>query len=101
MICDYDFPRNKLVAMEKHDEIIRLKNGLFVVSHEISRKQLSRELIANHSYSPSYVLFETALAFYGLNPEKVFVAHSATFKRAKQYELRLLIPFCTQMTQIR
>jgi hypothetical protein len=72
--------------MEKHGDIIRLKKGLYVVSPKISRKPLSRELIANHLYGPSYVSFETALAFYGLIPEKVFTVRSATFKRAKQYE---------------
>ena len=85
-IGHYNFPRNKVATMEKRGEIIRLKNGLFVVSTEISRKPLSRELIANHLYGPSYISFETALAFYGLIPEKVFALRSATFKRAKQFE---------------
>jgi predicted transcriptional regulator of viral defense system len=43
-------------------------------------------LIANHLYGPSYVSFETALAFYGLIPEKVFAVRSATFKRTKRFE---------------
>jgi hypothetical protein len=42
MIGDYNFSRDKVATMEKRDEIIWLKNGLFVVSPEISRKQLSR-----------------------------------------------------------
>ncbi len=82
----YKFPRNKVAAMEKQGEIIRLKNGLFVVSPELSRTTISRELIANHLYGPSYVSYETALSFYGLIPEKVFVVRSATFRRAKQFE---------------
>jgi len=86
IIGDYKFPRNKVAAMEQSNHLIRLKNGLFVVSPEISRKPLSRELIANHLYGPSYISFETALAFYGLIPEKVFSVRSATYKRAKQFE---------------
>jgi len=86
IIGDYKFPRNKVATMEQSSHLIRLKNGLFVVSPEISRKSLSRELIANHLYGPSYVSFETALAFYGLIPEKVFSVRSATFRRAKQFE---------------
>jgi hypothetical protein len=83
---DYKFQRNKIAAMEKRGDIVRLKKGLYVVSSKISRKSLSRELIANHLYGPSYVSFETALAFYGLIPEKVFAVRSATFKRAKRFE---------------
>jgi len=37
-------------------------------------------------YGPSYISFETALAFYGLIPEKVFAMRSATFKRAIRFE---------------
>ena len=86
LMGDYAFPRNKVSALEKRGAIIRLKKGLYVVSDKISRKPLSRELIANHLYGPSYVSFETALAFYGLIPEKVFAMRSATFKRAKRFE---------------
>lgn len=85
-IGDYRFPRNKVAALEKRGDLIRLKNGLFVVSPEISRTSLSRELIANHLYGPSYVSYQTALSFYGLIPEKVFVVRSATFRRAKHFE---------------
>jgi hypothetical protein len=83
---DYRSPNDKIATMEKHGDIIRLKKGLYVVSPKTSHKMLSSELIANHLYGPSYVSFETALAFYGLIPEKVFTVRSATFKRAKRFE---------------
>jgi len=86
LVGNYKFPRNKVSALEKRGQIIRLKKGLYVVSDKISRKTLSRELIANHLYGPSYISFETALAFYGLIPEKVFTMRSATFKRAICFE---------------
>jgi len=86
LMGDYAFPRNKVSALEKRGTIIRLKKGLYVVSDKISRKPLSRELMANHLYGPSYISFETALAFYGLIPERVFAVRSATFKRAKRFE---------------
>ena len=54
LVGNYKFPRNKVSALEKHGQIIRLKKGLYVVSDKISRKTLSRELIANHLYGPSY-----------------------------------------------
>jgi hypothetical protein len=83
---DYRSPNDRIAVMEKRGDIIRLKKGLYVVSMKISRKPLSSELIANHLYGPSYVSFETALAFYGLIPEKVFANRSATFKRARRFE---------------
>ncbi|MDR1345441.1 MAG: hypothetical protein LBK03_01890 [Bacteroidales bacterium] len=55
---DYRSPNDKIATMEKRGDIIRLKKGLYVVSDKISRKPLSRELIANHLYGPSYVSFE-------------------------------------------
>ena len=83
---NYKFPRNKVSALEKCGKIIRLKKGLYVVSDKISRKPLSRALIANHLYGPSYISFETALSFYGLIPETVFMVRSATCKRVKRFE---------------
>ena len=83
---DYSSLNDKIASMEKCGDIIRLKKGLYVVSPKISRKMLSSKLIANHLYGPSYVSFETALAFYGLIPEKVYAVRSAIFKRAKQFE---------------
>ncbi|MDR2840362.1 MAG: hypothetical protein LBV75_03715 [Paludibacter sp.] len=83
---DYNFPRNKVASMEKRGDIIRLKKGLYVVSDKISRKKISRELIANHLYGVSYISLETALSHYGLIPEKVFAIRSMTTKRAKLFE---------------
>jgi hypothetical protein len=81
----YKFPRNKIASMEKHGEIIRLKKGLYVVSDKISRKSVSRELIANHLYGASYISLETALAYYGMIPERVYTVRSMTTKRAKNF----------------
>jgi len=86
---NYRFPRNKVSALEKSGEIIRLKKGLYVVSEKKSRKPISRELIANHLYGPSYLSLETALSYYGMIPERVFSIRSMTPKRAKQFETAL------------
>jgi predicted transcriptional regulator of viral defense system len=83
---DYKFPRNKVASMEKRGDIVRLKKGLYVVSDKISRKKISRELIANHLYGVSYLSLETTLSHYGLIPEKVYAIRSMTTKRAKQFE---------------
>jgi len=86
LVNDYKFPRNKVSALEKQGYIIRLKKGLYVVSEKISRKSISRELIANHLYGPSYISLETALAYYGLIPERVYAMRSVCMKLHKQYD---------------
>jgi len=86
LLGNYRFPRNKVSALEKRGQVIRLKRGLYVVSEKISRKPVSRELLANHLYGPSYLSLETALSFYGIIPERVFAIRSMTTKRAKNFE---------------
>lgn len=88
-LSNYKSPKNKVAAMEKSGDLIRLKKGLFVVSPEVSNQTLSRELVANHLYGPSYVSLESALSFYGLIPEKVYSVRSVTTKLSKNYSTPL------------
>jgi len=81
----YKSPKDKVARMEKEGEIIRLKKGLFVVTPKVHLQTLSKELIANHLYGPSYVSCETALSFYGLIPERVYLTKSMVTKRSKSY----------------
>lgn len=83
---DYKSPNDKVSKLEKSGELIRLKKGLYVVSPEVTKQNLSVELIANHMYGPSYISFESALSFYGLIPERVYTIKSATTKRKKKYQ---------------
>lgn len=76
----------KISQLERANEIIRLKRGLFVVSPEISDKQLSTELIANHIYTPSYISMSSALRYYGLIPETVYMTQSMTIKHSRTFE---------------
>lgn len=85
MLSNYHSPKDKISLLEKSGSLIRLKKGLYVVSSELSQQKLSRELVANHLCSPSYVSLESALSFYGLIPEKVYSVRSVTTKRAKQF----------------
>lgn len=83
---DYRSPKDKIANLEKNGSIIRLKKGVFVVSPELSEQKISRELVANHLYGPSYISLESALSFYGLIPEKVYSVRSVTTKRARHFE---------------
>ncbi len=85
VLGDYRYPRDKVSKMEDKGELIRLKKGLYVVSPGLHHLPVSKELIANHLYGPSYVSFEYALSFYQLIPERVHTLRSLTLKRARNF----------------
>ncbi|MDD5839150.1 MAG: hypothetical protein PUC94_03770, partial [Bacteroidales bacterium] len=72
--------------LERDKQIIRLKRGLYVCSSEVTGVALSTELIANHLYTPSYVSMSSALRYYGLIPEEVFVTQSMTLKHSRDFD---------------
>lgn len=76
----------KVTWLEKQGVVIRLKRGLYVVNPEHSGKALSSELIANHLYTPSYISMSTALRYYGLIPEAVYVHQSMTVKHPRNFQ---------------
>lgn len=79
-------PEQKLGLLERDGDIIRLKRGLYVCSEKVTGKALSLELIANRLLTPSYVSMSTALRYYGLIPEAVYVTQSMTIKESRKYE---------------
>lgn len=79
-------PDKKVNWLEKQGLIIRLKRGLYVLNPEYSGKTLSGELIANHLYTPSYISMSTALRYYGLIPEAVYVHQSMTVKHPRNFQ---------------
>ena len=85
----YKSPKDKLASMEQADDLIRLKRGLYVATPSLQNQPLSKELIANHIYGPSYVSFQTALSFYGLIPERVHTVGSMTIKRSRSFSTPL------------
>ena len=85
VLSAYKSPEKKIDALVSSGAIIRLKRGLFVVSPEISGKPLSKELIANHLYSPSYVSLHYGLRFYGLIPEHVVLLTSVTTLHTQRF----------------
>lgn len=79
-------PGQKLGLLERDGDIIRLKRGLYVCSEKATGKTLSLELIANRLLTPSYVSMTTALRYYGLIPEAVYVTQSMTIKETREYD---------------
>ena len=79
-------PNEKVRALEKDGQLIRLKRGLYVVDERVSGKPINVRLCANHIYGPSYVSLQWALRWYGLIPERVFTMTSITTKRTREFE---------------
>ncbi|GHU92788.1 hypothetical protein FACS1894155_12810 [Bacteroidia bacterium] len=82
-------PKKKLSELERKGIIIRVKRNLYVVAPKVHNQEISTELVANHLYGPSYISLESALAYYGLIPERVFTMRSVTTKLHKQYDTPL------------
>ena len=82
-------PSEKIRALERDEQLIRLKRGLYVVSKLVSGKDICVPLCANHIYGPSYVSEQWALRWYGLIPERVYTMTSVTIKRSRLFENKL------------
>ncbi len=79
-------PQEKVLRLERDGQLIRLKRGLYVVSSEVSGRDVDLRLCANHIYGPSYVSLQWALRCYGMIPERVMMMTSVTTKHSRTFE---------------
>ena len=86
LYSNYRSSNMHIAMLEKKGLLIRLKRGQYVVSPEISGKELSVGLIANHLYGPSYVSLHWALRWYGLIPERVHTVTSVTTRHTREFK---------------
>ncbi len=82
---EYDRPRDKITALLRKGEIIRVKKGIYVFGERYRRRPFSREVLANMVYGPSYISLETALHHHGLIPEGVEAMTSVTDGRERRF----------------
>jgi hypothetical protein len=88
LLADYKKPREAILRMVKNEELVRLKNGFYLISEKITHESsivIPSEQVANLLYGPSYVSMEWALSFYGMIPERVHTVTSMTLGRNKEY----------------
>lgn len=85
----YTNPHDLIARMCKKGELIRLKNGFYVIADKIKEAPVPYEQIANLLYGPSYLSYEWALSYYGMIPEGVYVVTSACAVQAKNYATAL------------
>lgn len=74
---------DKALRLEADGRIVRLKRGLYIAMND--SENLSRELIANQLYGPSYVSMSWALRYHGLIPERIHLVQSITTKHSRNF----------------
>lgn len=84
-LSGYANPRDRVTALLRRGDIIRVKKGLYVFGDSLRQRPYSRELLANLIYGPSLVSLDSALSFHGLIPERVEAMTSVTTKRPKAF----------------
>jgi len=77
--------KNQLVEWCKKGHVIKLKKGIYTLNNEERKVGLSKKLIANVLYHPSYISLEYALEYYQMIPEAVFSVTSVTPKKTQKF----------------
>lgn len=85
ILKNYKSPNDKIKSLKVDGLLQSLKKGLYVAGPKIRSSKPENRLLANHIYGPSYVSMETALAYYGLIPERVYEIASMTTKPSKSF----------------
>lgn len=85
LLSDYKNPDDYISRMVKKGELIRLKNGFYLISEKIQNSPIPFEQIANLLYGPSYLSLEWALSYYHMIPEGVYVVTSVTVAQSRSF----------------
>lgn len=86
LLHEYKNPDDVIARLVKKGELIRLKNGFFLIAEKVANSPLPFEQIANLLYGPSYLSLEWALSYYGMIPEGVYVVTSVSAGKAKTFK---------------
>jgi len=79
-------PRDKINKLLRRGDIVRIRKGLYTFGRLYRRGPLSRELLANLIYGPSYISLEYALSYHGLIPERVSTVTSVALGRSREFD---------------
>ncbi len=77
--------KNQMVLWQRQGNVHRLRNGIYTLNDEERRVPLPRMMISNLLCAPSYVSLESALAYYGLIPERVTAVTAVTTLKTATY----------------
>lgn len=76
---------NQVNQWAKNGDIIKLRRGLYTLCDGDRKVGLSKRLLANVLYSPSYISLEYALSYYDMIPEAVFAVTSVSTRKTKEF----------------
>lgn len=68
----------------KSKELTQLKRGVYLITHHRRQSPVSTFTVAAKLYSPSYISFQSALAYHALIPEAVYSTTSACIQMKKK-----------------
>lgn len=83
VLRQYKKPRDKITKLLNSGAIIRIKKGVYILGDSYRKGPVSKEVLANMIYGPSYISLEYALSLYGMISERVETVTSITNKRKK------------------
>lgn len=87
---EYERPNDKIYQLAKEGVIQSIKKGLYVAGPALNIERKPEPfLLANHILGPSYVSVETALAYHGLIPERVYEIASMTTQAPRKFNTPL------------
>lgn len=66
-------------------DLIKLRRGLYTLNPNERKVGLSKKLLANVLYSPSYISLEYALSFYDMIPEGVYAITSISARKTSEF----------------
>lgn len=86
----YERPNDKIYQLAKEGVIQSVKKGLYIAGPALNIDRRPEPfLLANHILGPSYVSVETALAYHGLIPERVYEIASMTTQAPRKFNTAL------------
>lgn len=81
--------RCKILRSVDAGDVLSIRRGLYCLAKRHLSNGISRNLLANLIYGPSYISMETALAFHGWIPEAVHSVTSVSLGRARTFDTPL------------
>jgi hypothetical protein len=82
---DYKRPRDKVTALLRRGDIIRIKKGIYTLGPHLRKGPVSREVLGNLIHGPSYLSLEYALFVHQLIPERAETVTSVTMHKTKAF----------------
>jgi hypothetical protein len=79
-------PRDRIAKLLAKGDIVRIRKGLYAFGRLYRREPLSREVLANLIYGPSYISLDYALSYHGLIPERVSTVTSVALGRSRVFD---------------